>query len=386
MSSTYDVVVGGGSVGGLSFAAEAASRGLNVLVLEEDPEIGEPEKCDGLVSLKAMSRYVPPSDECIQSHVKRGTVFAPSGKCASLDASNLKVIVIDRSAYEKQLAEMAVSRGAKVATSSRVKGTKDNGDGVTVTGAAEEYHCSYYVDATGPSGIIRKNREGLIPAAKYEVRGDWFKDGEVEVYLDQDKYPGFFAWVIPRGDGIAKAGVAGFGINSFRTLEAFLSGKRCEILTRVAAPIYVGGPVRDFVSGRTIFVGESAGQVKPTTAGGILGSVAGGMMAASRVAESIDENDPTVIGNYQRDWEARFGSEFRTMKRLRHVFEGLSNADLESIVSSLSSKRVAERLASTDFDFHATAFLSALGVKGTLQLAGVLFSAEAKQALSSLVQ
>jgi geranylgeranyl reductase family protein len=386
LTSTYDVVVGGGSVGGLSFAAEAASRGLNVLVLEEDPEIGEPEKCDGLVSLKAMSGYVPPSEECIQSHVTRGTVFAPSGKAASLDASMLKVIVIDRSAYEKQLCELAVSRGAMVATSSRVKGTKDHGGGVTVSTAGEDYRCSYYVDATGPSGIIRKKRESLIPAAKYEVRGDWFKDGEVEVYLDQDKYPGFFAWAIPRGNGIAKVGVAGFGINSFRTIEAFLSGRRCDILTRVAAPIYVGGPVQDFVSGRTIFVGESAGQVKPTTAGGILGSVAGGMMAARRVAESIDENDPRVIENYQRDWEARFGSEFRTMKRLRHIFEGLSNSDLENIVSSLSSKRVAEKLASTDFDFHATAFLSALGVKGTLQLAGVLFSAEAKQALSSLVQ
>jgi hypothetical protein len=68
------------------------------------------------------------------------------------------------------------------------------------------------------------------------------------------------------------------------------------------------------------------------------------------------------------------------------MFEGLSNADLENIVSALSSKRVAEKLASTDFDFHATAFLSALGVKGTLQLAALLFSAEAKQALSSLVQ
>ncbi|MDA4133077.1 MAG: NAD(P)/FAD-dependent oxidoreductase, partial [Thaumarchaeota archaeon] len=216
--------------------------------------------------------------------------------------------------------------------------------------------------------------------------GTWFKDGEVEVHLDQDKYPGFFAWVIPRGDGIAKVGVAGFGINSFRTLGAFLSGRECEVLTKVAAPIYVGGPVQEFVSGRTVLVGESAGQVKPTTAGGILGSVAGGIIAAKWVSESIGAKDPALLGNYQKEWEKRFGAEFKTMKRLRRMFEGLSNDDLERIVFALSSKRVSEKLASTDFDFHATAFLSALGVKGTLQLAGLLFSAEAKQALSSLVQ
>jgi len=38
------------------------------------------------------------------------------------------------------------------------------------------------------------------------------------------------------------------------------------------------------------------------------------------------------------------------------------------------------------FDFHATAALSALGIKGLLQLAGVIASSEAKQALSSLVR
>ena len=72
------------------------------------------------------------------------------------------------------------------------------------------------------------------------------------------------------------------------------------------------------------------------------------------------------------------------MRRLRHLYEGLSNDDVEKIVAALGSKRVSEKLATTDFDFHATAFLSALGVKGTLQLASVLISAEARQALSSL--
>lgn len=386
MSSTYEVIVGGGSVGGLSFAAEAASRGLGVLVLEEDPEIGEPEKCDGLVSLRAMSRYIAPKSPCIQSSVKKGTVFAPSGVSASLDASRLEVIVIDRSAYERQISETAESKGARVLTSAKVTGTETKGDAVKVRTGSAEYECSYYVDATGPSGVIRRDREGLIPAAKYEVRGDWFQDGEVEVHLDQRKYPGFFAWVIPRGDGMAKVGVAGHGINSYKTLEAFLADKKCEILKKVAAPIFIGGPVAEFVSGRTILVGESAGQVKPTTAGGILASVAAGTFAAHWVAESIQERDAKLLGNYQRDWERRFGAEFRTMKRLRHAFEGLSNEDIEHIVSVLSTKRVREKLASADFDFHATAMLSALGVKGTLQLAGLLFSSEARQTLSSLVQ
>ena len=39
-----DVIVAGGSIAGLAFAAEAEKRGLKVTVFEEHKEIGEPEK------------------------------------------------------------------------------------------------------------------------------------------------------------------------------------------------------------------------------------------------------------------------------------------------------------------------------------------------------
>jgi len=383
LKSAYDVIVAGGSVGGLSLAATAASNYLEVLVLEEDDEIGEPEKCDGLVSLGAMRRYIPPAQECIQSHVRTGVVHSPSGVTASLDASRFEVVVIDRSAYEKQLASLATQAGATVKTGVRVMGAQEEPSRVVVK-ADSTYTCTYYVDATGPAGMLKRTREGLIPAAKYEVEGDWFEDGRVEVFLDQTKYPGFFAWVIPRGGGKAKVGAAGVGVNSFKTLDSFLEKRPHKVLSKVAAPIYVGGPLEKFVSGRTLLVGESAGQVKPTTAGGILGSVAAGTIAGKWLKESFINADPSILPNYQREWTEEFGEEFNTMKRLRRIYDGLSNADVDKIVTALGSKKVAEKLSSSDFDFHGTALLSALGPRGTLKLAKVLLSSEARQALSSL--
>jgi digeranylgeranylglycerophospholipid reductase len=233
---------------------------------------------------------------------------------------------------------------------------------------------------------MKFNREGLVPTAKYEVEGDWFTDGEVEVYLDQEKYPGFFAWVIPRGPGTAKVGAAGFGINSVRALDAFLAHRDSKIVSRVACTIYVGGPTEQFVSGRTVYVGESAGQVKPTTAGGIPSSVAAGVIAARWLSESITMKDATLLARYQPDWSARYAKEYRLMSRLRHIYENLSNRDLDKLVATLERPKVASKLASGSFDFHASAALSALGVTGLLQLAGVLVSSEAKQAVSSLVR
>ena len=385
-SHRYDVVVGGGSVAGLAFAAEASKRGLGVLVLEEDKEIGEPEKCDGLVSLQELRRYAMPEKSCIQSRVTKGVVFSPSGRKASLDASRLDVVVIDRSAFDKQLGRTAENWGVEVRLGTRVTGVQERADGVKVSAGSDVYDCSYYVDATGPTGVMKFNREGLVPTAKYEVEGDWITDGVVEVYTDKEKYPGFFAWVIPRGAGIAKVGAAGFGINAVKALEEFLASRKSKIVTKVACTIYVGGPVNRFVSGRTVYVGESAGQVKPTTAGGIPSSVAGGVIAARWLSDSILLKDPSLVARYQPDWSARYGKEYRLMTRLRHIYENLSNRDLDKLVATLERRKVASKLASGSFDFHASSALSALGVKGLLQLAGVLVSSEAKQAVSSLVR
>ena len=357
------------------------------MVLEDDREIGEPEKCDGLVSLTELRRYVTPEKSCIQSRVRKGTVFSPSGKKASLDASKLEVVVMDRSAFDKQVAGNAQAWGSTVVTGTRVMGVEEKTDGVRVKASSgETYTCSYYVDATGPSGVMKFNRRGLVPAAKYEVEGDWFNDGEVEVYTDQEKYPGFFAWVIPRGSGIAKVGAAGHGINSYKALQDFLEGKDHKIVKKVACTIYVGGPIDEFVSGRTVFVGESAGQVKPTTAGGIPSSVAAGTIAARWLADSIMLKDPSLVTRYQPDWSERYGREYSLMLRLRRIFEKLTNRDLEKLIATLERPKVASKLAAGSFDFHASAALSALGVQGLLQLAGVLVSSEARQALSSLVR
>ena len=201
------------------------------------------------------------------------------------------------------------------------------------------------------------------------------------MFVDAGRYPGFFAWVIPFGPHRSKVCAAGYGIFQFRALDAFLEGRPAMILRRVSAPIYVGGPAPRFARGRRILVGESAGQVKPTTAGGILTSVAGGVAAARWAWEAVQRDDPAVLENYQAEWEGAFLREMKNMLRLRGVYEKLSNADLEALVAALATPKLVTRLSHADFDFHATALLGALGVPGLLRVARVVASAEARSLL-----
>jgi len=377
--SKFDVIIAGGSVAGLSLASEASRRGLHVLVLEEHEEVGEPEKCDGLVSMRGLRRYgFAPRSHVVQSFVKEGVIHSPSGHRVGVGSGALEVVVIDRSLYDKQLAGLAEEKGVQLKTGVRVRGVSET-DALIKVDADRVYECTYFVDATGPSS---SPREGIIPATKYEIEGDWIEEGTVEVFLDRGKYPGFFAWVIPFGGGRAKVGAAGRSINPSRALDRFLEGKPHKLLRKVAAPIYVGGPAEHFTLGRKVYVGESAGQVKPTTAGGIMTSVAGGSIAARWLAETILLKEPSLLSKYQEEWMARFQREMRVMRMLRGIFENLSNAEIDSLVIELSSPKTLTRLGRSDFDFHASAILSALGVVGLLRMTKVVALAEVRQLLS----
>ena len=382
MAKHYDAIVGGGSVAGLAFAAEAARRGIAVLVAEEHEKIGEPEKCDGLVSLGGLRRYgFTPERDVVQNRIALGVVHSPSGNDLALDAEALDVVVLDRSAYDRQIAERALSWGAELRTDTRVSEVRESRDGVAVRAGGELLEARYYVNATG---LSTAHQDGVLSAAKYEIEAEWIRQSAVEVFFDAEKYPGFFAWVIPYGARTAKVGVAGRGINAFEALDSFLSARPHRRLRRVVAPIYVGGPVRKFVTGRTVRVGESAGQVKPTTAGGIMTSVAGAVMAARWLSDSIQSADPAKLANYQTDWESHFLKEMRSMLRVRRVFEKLSNSDINSIVSVVSSPRFLSKLSQSDFDFHATALLGVLGISGLLKVARAVASAETRSLFSGV--
>ena len=350
-----------------------------MLLAEEHEEIGEPEKCDGLVSLRGLTKYgYPPDPGVIQNRITSAVIHSPSGRHFAVNASSLDVVVLDRSAFDKQVAATAASNGAEIRTGSRVGRTAIGAGGVEASVGDSEVRAKYFVDATGPAS---SPRQGIIPAAKYELEGGWVREHVVEVYLDAGKYPGFFAWVIPFGGHRAKVGAAGYGVSPFKALDQFLQGREYHVARKVSAPIYVGGPAQRFVEPGRILVGESAGQVKPTTAGGIMTSIAGAVIAAKWACQSIKKGDPALLEEYQREWGRAFTKEMRTMARLRGVFEMLSNADLEAVFSAIATPRLILKLSRTDFDFHGSALLGALGMSGVLRVARVVASAEVRSLL-----
>src|SRR5579872_3444920 len=218
----YDVVIAGGSVAGLLCAREIAGKGHSVLVIEEDSEIGTPEHCGGLVSIPAMDELgIIPMRATLDNKIRSAKIVAPSGKDFTIDARPQQVIVLDRREFDKQIAHQAKTNGAEIRVRTSLR--EITKDGVRTSDG--DIKCKTIVDARGVSSLINKDRTGTLQSAQYEVFADWIDKERVEVYLDQEKYPGFFAWIIPTRHDEAKVGVAGRGINSAAVLEDFLKQK-----------------------------------------------------------------------------------------------------------------------------------------------------------------
>lgn len=376
---SFDVVVAGGSVAGLLCAREVASGGFSVLVIEEDYEIGTPEHCGGLVSISGLEELgVIPFRKTFDHMIESAEITAPNGKNFTINSKNQKVIEISRRELDKQIAFQAQKNGAIIKVRTSFQEMTNTG----IRTNDENIDCKIFVDARGVSSLIHKDRTGILSSAQYEIYADWIKKGKVEVIFDQEKYPGFFAWIIPSGEGKGKVGVAGKGINVADTMDKILDEKgEYSTIRKIFAPIWIKGPIEKFVEGNTVIVGDAAGQAKPTTAGGIFTSGMGGVYAGKAIVEFLKTNDKSKLDEYQSMWMNRFGKEFEKQIFARKILERLDNNTINKLFESVTPEILKDISEKDDFDFHTGSIVKLLGLKGSIKTAQTLIGGEFKKLL-----
>ena len=365
----YDIVVAGGSIAGLLCAREAARNGCSVLVIEKSHEIGTPQHCGGLVSRKGLDALgIVPTVRIAGNEITSARLIAPRGHVVEVSQEG-NIIEVDRRNLDKYVAEQAQRAGAQIRTGVSFRGFDDH----TVTTSMGSFSADVLVDARGIAALV--NRSDILPSVQCEIHSDHIKRGIVEVMLDNSRWPGFFAWVIPSRDGMGKVGVAGRGIDVHRAINNLLeSWGRYSVLRRISAPIWVGGPAMPFTQDMTVKVGDAAGQTKPTTGGGIYSGGMGGVMAGQSAAKYCDTGDLRYL-DYTKRWLALFGQEFDMQSAARRMLERLDNQAIDQIVASIKPDAV-QKAAQGNFDFHAGSILSLLGLRGAVTATAAVTASE----------
>lgn len=376
----FDVVIAGGSVAGLLCAREIASKNKKVLVIEEDYEIGTPEHCGGVVSIPAMDDLgIIPMRASLDNKIRTAMIVSPSGKNFTIDARPQQVIVLDRREFDKQIAHQAQVNGAEIRVRTSLQ--EITKDGVRTSDG--EIKCKLVVDARGVSSLIHKDRTGTLQSAQYEVFADWIDKEKIEVHLDPKKYPGFFAWVIPTRRDEAKIGVAGRGINPALVIEEFLKKKgKYSTIRKIFAPIWIKGPIKEFITGNVVTIGDAAGQAKPTTAGGIYSSGLGGILAGRAISKFLETGNHDTLSQYQKQWNEKFGKEFEHMLLARSLLERLDSKSIDAIFDSITPSMLEEISSEGSFDFHTTSVAKMLGVKGSVKAVQAILGNELRRLLN----
>ncbi len=375
----FDVIVAGGSVSGLLCAREIAKNNNSVLVIEEDYEIGTPEHCGGLVSIHGLERLgIIPFQKTLNHQIESAKIYAPNGNSFSINSKKQKVVEISRRELDKQIAFQAQKNGAII----KVKTSFQEYSNEEVRTNNEKIKCKIFVDGRGISSLAKKDPTGIISSAQYEIYANWIKKGIVEIFFDQKKYPGFFAWIIPIDEGRGKVGVAGKGINVSISIDEFLKSKGdYSTIRKIFAPIWIKGPIKKFVNDKTVIIGDAAGQTKPTTSGGIYTSGMGGILAGRAISKFLKSNNQDDLEEYQKKWSLQFGKEFEKQSMVRKLLERVDNETINKLVFSITPELEKEISEKEDFDFHSGSIIKLLGLKNSAKTAQIIIEGELKKLL-----
>lgn len=388
-----DVIVIGAGPAGSYVAWQLASSGFKVVVLEEHAKVGEPVRCTGIIGREAYERFLL-SEKAIIRTANSATFFSPAGSPMRLKKEKVQAYIVDRTAFDTSLAEKAQEAGAHYLLSSKVAGIHPAEDGVSVeiaTGnGGRNIEGRAAVIASG-FGSRLPERVGLgkmgdyVLGAQAEVKTRGVE--EVEVYFGQNLAPGFFAWLVPLESGRGLVGLFSRR-NPGQHLKDFLGmlsqqGKVEGIESRVT---YGGIPLRSLPrtsASRVLVVGDAAGQVKPTTGGGVYYALLCAEVATETLKQGFSTGDfsARLFARYHKGWAKRLGWELQIGCFARQLYEKLEDSQIEEIFRIVKSNGIHEYLLQSEgfsFDWHAGLIGKALRhkeVRSALwQMKGILFS------------
>jgi flavin-dependent dehydrogenase len=130
-----------------------------------------------------------------------------------------------------------------------------------------------------------------------------------------------------------------------------------------------------------LLVGEAAGQVKPTTGGGIYYGLVCADIATDVLHQAFSSGDFSArhLSHYQKEWKRRLGREIRIGRFARGLYQRLDDRQIDHIFSLAQADGIHQALLNSpdfSFDWHGEFILKALKYKALhrmLQLGRIPF-------------
>jgi len=371
----YDVIIVGAGPAGSYIAYELASSGYDVAVFEEKSAPGLNACCTGIISTECFQSLGLGTDG-ILTRINSAKFFSPSGRCLRLQTENNQAYVVNRLLLDKEIASKAQSHGAQYFFSSPVTDIipgKANMRAETLcSGAREIFNARVVVLANGfnprmPQKLGLGKIKNFLVGAQAEIEAK--NIDELEVYFSQEIAPGAFAWLVPTSPnksyvGLLATSQAKLHLQKFLN-NLFYQGRIASGEAKIEQKAVPLGTLARSYGDRILVIGDAAGQVKPTTGGGIYFGHIGAKIAAGVLDQALRHDDLTAsqLSRYQKQWKVKMGKELSRGYRARWAYTKLSDRQIEGIFNALDATGIAEALLNSSgfsFDWHSKLVMAVL--------------------------
>ncbi len=358
MPDNFDVAVIGAGPAGLMAASEAVRAGASVLLLEKDDQIGEPLNCAEGVTRLGVEQTLPLREEWIRTHPVRGRLVSPSGHVFEMHHLEGGYI-LDRVRMERDLASEFQQAGGTLRPGSRAIELDGSGENFSQLkyeddgGAVRKVSARVFVAADGVEGTIarlagidnRLNLTEMESFLQYHIDGVAIEPDVIEVHLGRNVASGSYAWIFPRGDDQATAGL-GMLLDPYQPrpvkeyLDRFIEERFGEVrIVRTScgtSPRYAGPGL--LARGNLLVVGDAARVADALTGAGIVTALLSGKIAGEAAGQFVSGQVNSVEelhDIYPRRFLDLKHADLARLVEIKKLVCVLSDSDLDEMVLAL---------------------------------------------------
>ncbi|UCC19329.1 MAG: NAD(P)/FAD-dependent oxidoreductase [Promethearchaeota archaeon] len=358
--STFDVCIIGGSIAGNYLCFLLSKINLKIAIIEEHDEIGQPLQCAGIISQK-LDKLIDLPKELVLNRINTAKIVGPSGVSIKL-SGNEKPYIIDRIELDrlffnkiKNKENISYFFGEKFKSFRYLKDNQQKT--VLIETTKRRLKAKILIGCDGPlssvAKILRVKNKNLF-ATQIRIKSK-FNENEAVMFFDQ-KWKELFGWIVPEGNNIYRIGMAS-SKNIKKNFHEFL--KRLKIKQEQKIDQQGGlipyGLMNRLAFDNVLLLGDSAGQVKATTGGGIIMLLTAAKYAAHCIKLCFKERKYSreiIKKYYEKPCKSIIGKELKIHYLIRSFLEKLSPKDFEKVFRIIKTSKI-ENLISFygDMDF-----------------------------------
>ncbi|ABR56925.1 geranylgeranyl reductase [Methanococcus aeolicus Nankai-3] len=350
----YDVIIVGGGPAGCITGENIKNH--KVLIIEEHQCIGTPLQCAGLISTNGVKELGAPRG-CVNDI--KGAYIYSQNKVIKVGNNKIRAKVYERKVMDKDIAIRASknknvdillkAHGQIIEDKNKNKSrffNKNNNYGLSINHDGNKYNAfpKIIVGADGAKSFIGKSanivkKREILAGAQLEMANVDIDTDFVHVFIDNRYCKDFFIWIIPMGKDRVRVGLCDSS-NSYNKLLNFINNHPiASNLLKNAVPIEfsVGtlpiGYNKSSVKNNLMLVGDSAGQIKPISGGGLYYGAKSAKICGEIITNYLSEELPVnYLKNYDKQWKQQFKREIDFGIKFRKILYNMNNNSLDKIL------------------------------------------------------